>query len=181
VSIQVISPSGGGAAGAIVSSRKAIIPAEETRGDTSYGPLETPDLVEGIVLPEDGLILVAYQAQWKSSVAGAGRAAIFLGENQLKTPSGTGGAPVEQVANTHSSIADRQTILAMNTNGLHGHLFGSSSDAGDSVATGQSFPFPLLCVFAAAGTYDVSVRFAATSGSVVVKNRALRVWSQRFD
>ena len=35
-------------------------------------------------------------------------------------------------------------------------------------------------VFAAAGTYDISVQFKASSGSVTVKNRKLWVWTMGF-
>ena len=41
--------------------RQGIIATEESRTNTAYGPLATPDVVKGIVLPTDGLIVVGYR------------------------------------------------------------------------------------------------------------------------
>src|SRR3954452_24168522 len=41
---------------------KSIIATTESRTNTAYGTLTTPDRVSSIVLPTDGLITIAYQA-----------------------------------------------------------------------------------------------------------------------
>jgi hypothetical protein len=60
------------------NAKATLIETEQSRQSASYGTLTTPDKVEGIVLPTKGLIVVSFDARWKSSSAAAGRAAIFL-------------------------------------------------------------------------------------------------------
>jgi hypothetical protein len=49
-----------------------------------------------------------------------------------------------------------------------------------SPGSGYNIPTGICSVFAAAGTYAVSVQFLASSGTVTVKNRRLWVWTQGF-
>jgi hypothetical protein len=185
-------------------SGKQDIATAETRASATYGLLTTPDRVQSITLPEDGLLAVGYDALFKSSDAFAGRAAIFIGANQLRTrtPGGTA-VPITQAAAT-SGTADKYGHLASCPGGLAGFaavtndqpaplstgmtvggwvrglvasevavelagtLFGKTV-AGDLATFGGE-----CLIFAAAGTYDVSVQFKATTGSVTVKDR--RLW-----
>jgi hypothetical protein len=170
-------------AGATVRRGKSIIATTESRSNTAYGTLTTPDRVTGIVLPTDGLIAVAYQATWSDSVGGAGRAAIFIGANQLKIAQfGGAAAPIVQEAAFNNGTNDSNLVTAMD--GLRDQG-GMSVAYGGDVTTGQiiglsgGYAGPCL-IFAAAGTYDVSVQFKATSGSVTAKNRKLWVWSIGF-
>ena len=176
----------------------SIIDGSESRTNAAYGLLATPDRVSGIVLQEDGYIEIDFLAIWESSVADAGRAAIFIGENQLKIDRGTVN-PVTQAAwlNTVSGSAGIPTVLGTAPQGL---VSGGTADVitSDPVSTGQVvgaspvysgnievdgtpvtvsdlFIGGSVKVFAAAGTYDVSVRFKSASGSVTVKQRKLWV------
>lgn len=165
---------------------KSIITTEQSRTDTAYGLLTTADVVEDVVLPTDGLLGVGFQGMWKSSVAGAGRAAIFIGANQLKVALSSGTAPTVQEASTSdpSGFGSRYVPLATASAGLVCGPNASSDYTGD-VTTGQilgvgsSIAGPII-LFAAAGTYDISVQFKSTSGSVTVKNRSLWVWTLGF-
>lgn len=201
-------------------SGKSIISAEQSRTNTSYGLLGTPDRVQNVVLPADGLIYVLFQAMWKETYSlpqdtpnsGNARAAIFLGSNQLQVAHGNG-APVTTAAcgGPDSGLDDRYGPLFSCPLGLvglpknvgaddaavtTGQVVGAvantlrrpgieinGSVAGASV--GGSGILPGLggacAIFAAAGTYDVSVRFKAASGvTVYAKNRKLWVWTQEF-
>jgi hypothetical protein len=170
---------------ALPSRGKAIIATTESRTNTAYGTLTTPEQVAGIVLPTDGLLVVAYQATWQESVAAAGRVAIFIGTNQLKGATATGAAVVNEVS--IGSPANTDVPLASQPFGLVSAIPGAASS---DVSTGQivgmssgiSEPHPAgpCHIFAAAGTYTVSVQFRATSGSVTVKNRKLWVWTIAF-
>lgn len=181
------------ASAGIRSSGKSIIAAEQTTTSTSYTEMGTPDRVEDIVLPTDGLIFIFFQALWKNGISQGGRAALFLGENQLKVhDSDASGAPVVQEATGPVSSA-YATLVA-----LGGGLFGATVPAADltaPVGTGQILgwttqptgagvgPSPGVVVAADAGTYDVSVRFRntpAVGAAVGVKERKLWVWSQAF-
>lgn len=162
---------------------KANIPAAEVRTNTAYGLMTTPDQVAGIVLPTDGLIVVAYQALFRSSVAGAGSAAIFVGANQLRVQDTPNRAPVGQAAVTSGTFYDPLATFG-------GGLVAGNATAGDhnsDVTTGQLVGLNttvafggLTAIFAAAGTYALSVQFKATSGSVTAKERRLWVWSMGF-
>lgn len=197
---------------------KAVIATEESRTNTAYGTLTTPDRVSSVVVPSDGLLCIAYQAVWKESVAKAARAALFIGANQLKVQA-NGGGTVEP-STTAATLGAGSGIAAPSTNlykplvsdpslGLVSDM--ATSATANDVATGQLIGFvstqdPIgielggtvtnvtpgatnympttrggaCLVFVAAGTYDVSVQFKASSGSVTVKNRRLYVWTIGF-
>lgn len=178
----------------------ANIAASESRTNTAYGLLTTPDQVTGIVLPTNGLIRVSYQATWQESVAGAARAAIFVGSNQLTIAASDGASASDaqfQAAATNNASANVAAPLATTANGLFSVNVGSGGYLGD-VTTGQvvglspyggnlvqelggAIRTPVgigggACeITAAAGTYTVSVQFKASSGSVTASNRKLWV------
>lgn len=188
---------------------KSIIATSESRTNVAYGLLTTPDRVQNVVMPTDGLIAVLYQATWQESVNGAARAAIFIGANQQTINAISG--PLAVAAATTAAGGGTDHPLVSHPGGL-GSL-GSAAASGADVTTGQAVGLvayggtavPLgvelggtvyqgvapdathaylyggpCYIFAAAGTYDVSVQFKATSGSVTAKNRKLWVWSRYF-
>lgn len=164
---------------------KSIIADEGARTNVSYGALANgPDQVANVVLPGDGLIVVLFKALWKESVADAARAAIFVGANQLKTgPQSAGiGAPTVQEAGPQGSQLNTYHGLSSGAGGLGTNSGGA---VGDDVTTGQTVslgasPGGPCYIFAAAGTYTVSVQFKASSGSVTAKQRKLWVWTLAF-
>lgn len=141
----------------------AIIATEQSRTNTAFGLLETPDEIEEVVLPSGGLIIVLYRAHVKSSKDNAGAAAIFLGENEVKDRLGGTGARDD----TNGTIYD---LAISQSNGLT-----LIDEIPSDVTTGQALGAAPLMIFADPGTYDVSVRFKATSGSVTAKDRKLFV------
>ncbi len=174
-----------------VTSSKSIIATEQSRENTAYGTLTTPDEVT-VMLPENGLISVGYQATWKESVEKAARAALFLGSNQVSIATGSPGSEaLPQAAQTRAKEAERFFPLATAGTGL-ASLHPLGGYAGD-VTTGQILGFlgesaqeaggspyetvtgagGICHIFAAAGTYKLSIRFKASSGKVTVKNRKL--------
>lgn len=191
-------------AGSTIRRGKSIIATSESRTNTAYGLMTTPDRVQNVVLPADGLIVVAYQATWQETVAGAARAALFIGANQLKVATEGQPAAITEAATTGSGGATSQDKT------LGSCAIGLVSSGGDystgDVTTGQvvgfatqaattniefsgitratpsaAVPMAGPCyIFASAGTYDVSVQFKASSGSVSAKNRKLWVWSINF-
>lgn len=169
--------------GGSVRRGKTIIATEETRNNTAYGTLTTPDQVSNIVMPTDGLIVVAYQALWKSSVSGAGSAAIFVGANQLVTADGNG-APGAEAAEAATGGTTSYATLATAFYGLAGGVAPSSAETlvttGQTVKNALSGAGGVVHIFAAAGTYDISVQFKASSGSVTAKERKLWVWTESF-
>jgi hypothetical protein len=174
--------------GAQVGRGKSIIATTESRSNVAYGTLTTPDQVSGLVLPTDGLIVVTYQATWQESVNGAARAAIFVGATQLKLADSTAAAPVVQEASLACGTANIDKPLSSHTAGLSGPIGAPNATvySGD-VTTGQLVGLTgaggasgAVSVFAAAGTYTVSVQFKSTSGSVTAKNRKLWVWTIGF-
>jgi hypothetical protein len=145
----------------VVATGKSVIATSEARTNVAYGTLTTPDQVSSIVLPTDGVICVLFQATWQESVADTGRAAIFIGANQLKVA---------------SDIKTGQAIgVTLTTVGnLNQEINGTNKTLADSQVGGP------CSIFAAAGTYVVSVQFKSSSGSVTVKNRRLLVWAMGF-
>lgn len=154
-----------------------IIGTEESRTNVAFGTLTTADEITNVVLPENGLIVIGYKANFKSSVSGAGRAAIFLGANQLKASNTAGsGAPVVV------EIATESTIFRLLTSSTGTGLVSASPETTDvttGMLLGGGMPSNtsngLAFVYAAAGTYAVSIQFKASSGSITAKERKLWV------
>jgi hypothetical protein len=190
---------------------KAMISAAETRSSTSYGLLATADRVSGLLLPTDGIIAVAYKAVWIPHVAGTARAAIFLNGNQLQVRRmAIGGPAIQAAASWGSDAVDSHNFLTSSPGGLVGLTGGGTSHSPDA-ATGQAVATigrPLTdgvvdaaqefdgttvrgvepsalggpCyIWADAGTYDVSVQFKTTDGSLLtVQDRKLWIWTLGF-
>jgi hypothetical protein len=145
------------------------------------------------VLPTDGLICVAYSAVWKESVNAAARAAIFVGSNQLKRPVFTASSAPQEAklfvitTDLYKPLFTSPTGLEwdtirtitnesgnLNTVPTTGQVVGGGSNDDKILAGGPCY------IFAAAGTYDISVQFKASSGSVTAMTRKLWVWTQAF-
>lgn len=190
--------------GSSVRRGKSIIATAEATSSAALTTLTTPDRVSNIVLPSDGLIFVLYSALWKSTVAGSqSTAALFLGANQIKATSTGFGVATQYAAYDASGggAAGYYTPLQTSAYGLVSVNTTNSVDAGAPVTTGQviggfggtssavtsgaltqSTNHAGVCmIYAAAGTYDVSVKFATPSGTLTAKERKLWVWSMGFD
>jgi len=155
------------------------IATAESTSSATYTTLTTPDKVSSVVLPTNGLLLIGYVALWQNSVGSAGRAAIFIGANQLKNYPTTGGvATVQEVTGNNSTGVN--TVLASNQIGLGGSTGSATTEVTTGVTVGNANNGGFAVVTAAAGTYDISVQFKASSGSVTVQNRHLWVWTIGF-
>ena len=184
---------------AVMWTGRCFVPTEEARTNVAYGLLPTPDRVPAVVVPTGGLLEIAYSAEMKHSVGIDGFAAIFIGANQLKFP-GPGTAapdPVQaQVLVAGSNQYTKVTSCAIGLMSRHIRTavgnFTQPAYTGD-VTTGQTLATTSLqqtaggadyiptqgggfCVVeVAAGTYDISVQYKATSGTVSARNRKLYV------
>lgn len=165
--------------GAAVAKGSSIIATSEGTGSAAYTTLTTPDRVTGLVLPTAGLLAVWYQATWAESVSAAAKAAIFIGANQLK------GAFSNALNLQEVGIGGTPNIsepLSTFPGGLTS--FGASSGYPGDTTTGQVIAVSNnggpCYIFAAAGTYTVSVQFKASSGTVAVVNRRLYVQALSF-
>ncbi len=167
--------------------------------------VDATDEVRDVVLATDGLLMVGYRAIWKESVAAAARAASFIDGEQIKVYEAQGNpafptqaagmasaAGVGYYSVLHSSgaglVSDEATPdTTMPTTGVVLGSYNTSANARSSIDNGNSVPWEGttrtgICVIEglAAGTYDVSVRFKATSGTVTAKDRKLWVWTLGF-
>lgn len=169
-----------------------------TRTNVAYGALNDAADSVTVALPANGLIAVWYQGTWQESVSGAGSAAIFIGANQLKYAEGDGSPSA--LPNTQAAGINAPA-LATPLATFYGGLWSCTPIAGytGDVTTGQIVGLqgiPALSpssgrpptsdgatfaiaggpcyIFAAAGTYAVSVQFKASSGTVTASNR--RLW-----
>ena len=154
---------------------KLIIATEESTSSTSFTDLATPDRVQNVALPTDGLIFVLVTAQWKESVASAARAAVFIGSSQLQSP-GVATAVSQEAELSLGGATDTYAELRSASDGLSSPATVRGSSP---AATGQVVAQPMV-IAAAAGTYDVGVKFKASSGSVSARYRKLWVWTMGF-
>jgi hypothetical protein len=182
---------------------RSVISASQSRTNTAYGKLGTPDQVSGLLLPTDGFIFVLFEALWQQSVSGAARAALFIGSNQLQIRDGssshsgitaarlgtTTGADRQLATDPGIGLASGQsTAMApgATTPVVAGGGYDSSGvlfevGAGPTSLTDASVTHGgILAVWVDAGTYDVSVQFKASTGSVTASNRRLFAWTREF-
>lgn len=157
------------------------------------------------MLPTNGLIQVWYQATWQQTVAGAAQAAIFVGANQMKVAFGSAGTTTVQAALIQTPTNANMSLSTF-SHGLISTGNGSDAAYAGDVTTGQAVGIftaaqpevqlgvsPVLIentgtwmhggpctIFAAAGTYTVSVQFKASSGTVTASNRKLWVQALSF-
>lgn len=145
------------------------VAGQEITSSTSFTFLSTPDRIQNVVLPTDGLIYISYRALWWLGGSATGTAAIFIGANQLKVPVAEG-APL--------------AIAATVTTGHPGPLYTSPAnglDSAGSAATDSSFVTTGqmvggIVVEAAAGTYDIGVKFKSSSGAVSLAVKERKLW-----
>jgi len=167
--------------GTTVRSGKSIIATSESLSSTSYGLMATPDRVQNVVLPTDGLILVAYHALWRQSTQGSALAALFLGSNQVVGSTASISPGDVSVDHTLASCgvgltSSTQTGGVASTVVTTGQVVGSTQ-----VGTPNNYMGGACLVFAAAGTYDVSVRFAVDIGSGgIVTARSRKLWVRTY-
>lgn len=157
---------------------KLNIATSESTTATSYAfnNLATPDRITQVVVPADALLVVGYQAIWQNTVASNGRAAIFIGSNQLKQALGTGAPSIQEA--TGPAETNDDGLVASEVIGLAG---AGGVGAATEVTTGQVVgrlsavgQGGLVNIFVAAGTYDVGVQFKNNAaGTLTVKSRHL--------
>lgn len=175
---------------------KSIIATEQSRENAAYGTLATPDEVE-LIMPQDGLIVINYSAIWKASTEMAGSAALFIGGSQIKAVERSFNEL--QSAYYFSSHAEKKFVrLSTFPLGLISEE-AETIDCATDVTTGQSLGHVIakgtyrlggtnhtpenrwvggpVEIFAAAGTYKITVQFKSSSGNLTVKNRKLWCWS----
>lgn len=108
-------------------------------GAGTYQVLGTPDALPKLKLVgAGGLIFVHYEALWKESAANAGRAAIFIGTNQLKADvlvSGGNGPQVVGAAIPNGGTPGKWSNLISDPIGLVGMRTGSSDSAMTNTGT----------------------------------------------
>lgn len=167
---------------------KVNIPGADTTAAVTFaignlGGAGHQDVVPGIVLPTDGLIAVGYQAIWQNTVGSNARAAIFLGATEVKMGNGSG-APGTAEAFGPPEVNDDGIVNSYPC----GLQMAGGAGAATEITTGQilgtfttAAQGGVCYIFAAAGTYDVSIQFKnSAAGSLTVKNRHLWVWSMGF-
>lgn len=166
------------------------IATSESRTNTAYGLLTTPDRVQNVVVPALAQVEVSYQAiSQRSASAGDARVAIFIGSNQLqKSGNASNGGGVQEATMNTSTTNNTDQILASSTGGLFasdsigggapvtavttGLVIGGGEKANLEATSGPQYGPCRL--FVAAGTYDISIQYKVSSGSVTAKER--RLW-----
>lgn len=135
-----------------------VIATEESKTSTSFVTMTTADEITGIVVPANGLVLVSYRAMLASSAGGLfSIAGLFFNGVQI------GGSPGSGAAG------------ALTRTALAGNQEASLWTLGGTLVTTGALLSPIWVGDLAPGTYSVSIRFKASSGSITAKERILRV------
>lgn len=162
-----------------------IILTEQSTSSTSFVTLSTPDEITGVVVPSNGVIFLLYQAVCKSSVKNGGQVTIFLNSTEVKTAAPGFAAPAGVSIQLVSPANIFNPISSSPVGGLaRVEPLTETGYTGD-VTTGQVFgvfpPTPQTTpsgpcqIFVNEGTYNVSIKWKASSGSVTAKERRLLV------
>lgn len=158
------------------------ITASQTTVSSTPTLLTTPDQVTGIILPTNGLIMVGYQATWSASGGSTAEAQIYLGSNGVQYANmSTSDSPTIQVATMSSGEPSPLTTSAAGlTTSTDGGPYTGDVTTGQILGTGN-LGGPCY-IFAAAGSYAVSVRFlnSGSIGTTTVSNRKLWVRAITF-
>jgi hypothetical protein len=153
--------------------------AQDNLASATYQKMGNADEVINIAVPATSLLHIMYRAEWSKSDSGAtATAAIFLDGDQLKyTPApGPATAPaVQEIANSENNIVWKP--LYTDEGGIT-QSTASSNYSGDASSTGQVVKFTTVEVDT--GTYDVSVRFKVSAGTVSARYRSLYVWTAQY-
>lgn len=156
---------------------KSIIATSELRTNTAYGKLTTPDEVT-VVLPTDGVIKVLFQAEWATSDASVAHAAIFLNAVQANIAGNNAPAAQEAVRAGTTVEIPLSSYASGLVSGSGGTGYSADVTTGQIVGTANGAG--MCSIFAAAGTYTVSIQFKVSSGSVTVQNRRLWVAAEAY-
>lgn len=176
-----------------------LIEGSETRTNAAYGKLTTPDEIKEVAVPAGSVLLIGYEALWENSKAGKGRAAIFIGANQLKVID-DGATPLTSAAIGGGEGGAGNRIVTCQAGLISGSAVGSYAVQGDIANTGvalglfantiapqieingaaKELPKGIyggLCqvIGLAAGTYNISVQFKSAEGSISAKARRLLI------
>lgn len=186
---------------------KSIIATEQSRTNAAYGTMATPDEVEitlpesGLIavayqatweesnseLGRAAIFVGSSQLKIANALSGAPQtqAAVVAaapGPNIFRPLVTTSFGLLSSYAVSTAYTGDVTTgqAIGIAAAGLENHIY--YQELGGAVgriypeSPGGAFGGPCY-IFAAAGTYAISVRFKASAGSVTVKNRKLWVWS----
>lgn len=184
----------------IVRRGKSIVLGEEETASLTPALLATPDRVSGLVLPTDGLIFVAFQALWAFTGLGSALALLYVDGSPVKIPFVGGNGYLDQTTTRFANANDSgaYTPLSSHTIGLISGQAGAPSPAlTDPPTTGLTVAAQVsnangnapgaggICaIWAAAGTHEVSVRWAVTNTAnpttVKAKQRRLWAWTEGF-
>lgn len=155
------------------------IATSEARTNTVYGLWTTPDQVTELVLPPDGLFRVGFQGDVQQAAAGvgAGKVAIFLNSTQLKQPDTPNN--VQEVSPFNVGGVD--SIICSALFGLTtvdpGGVFTSFAATGTTLGRSPESGSGSLCeIWAAAGTYHLSIQSKSTSLAMTAKQRKFWVF-----
>lgn len=163
------------ASGQVVKGVSNIATNQGQTNSTPFALLGTPDQVQNVVLASNGLIAVWFQA----TVNGAGSMALFLGTNQIELAGATAPAVQTLAVNTSgvaTPVFTTPTGLAQVTpsSGYSGNVTTGQLIGGTAVGGGPCY------IFAAAGTYTVSVQFKSPGTTINALNRTLWVQALSF-
>jgi hypothetical protein len=154
------------------------IPTNQTTTSASYVYLSTQDIISGITMASNGLILVDYQAL----VSGIGQAIPVLNGSGIPIAVANG-SPASASTATSFSSTDLGILISAPT-GLGCTVSGSSNSS--ETTTGQLLGSSgittsgTMRIWVPSGTYSIGVQFLATSGTVHVSNRHLWVRTENF-
>jgi hypothetical protein len=151
---------------------RSLIATEQSRESPAFGTLATPDEAE-VTLAKEGVIGVALQATWKSSVANDARAALFVDGVQFSL-----GNTAQEAGGLHEDEDEWASLFTTNE-GLQSRApsGGFAPAAKGQIIGWKELGGGAVYVPAAAGAHIVTVEFAAVSGIVTAKNRKLVIWS----
>jgi hypothetical protein len=152
---------------ALRTVRSSLINTEESRTNTAYGTLTTPDEIK-VPVNAAGLLVIEYAAEIESSVAAAGRIALFINGTQVARYGGGASVQVEG-----SSIGTGWCFVttAPDKMNISEGPVGVATSALLLLATGTTGGPMFHGV--PAGEYTVTARYKATSGTITAKNRRL--------
>lgn len=164
-----------------------------TTTSTSFGVLDAHDQINNVVVPSNGgLVFVVYRALWKlAGATGPAKVTLFVGSQQLRSVAHDQVTPVS-VAESLSQTGTNWSPLTSTPTGAGGGsgMFGSKPSTSSNSSVDNTLPQAWSsddtirwapAVFEApGGTYNISIQYKVTDGTLSVKDSRLRIWVVGF-
>jgi hypothetical protein len=157
---------------------KVIASEQSLTNKSEYTPMGTADEVTGLIVPENGVLLIAYLASIKSSSNEVNATACLFIDGTALSIGGSGSIAAVSTKSTAFLALSSDALTGLAISDLSRGTFASKPAqlVSSSAVAGTGGAGLAAVVFKEAGTHTVLVQFKCATATVTVKERRLAAW-----